>query len=103
MTAGRESSPSEETPLIPSARPDDDESIAAVSIPRGIAIAFFMELLILIQSKLKQFGCDTVFTANRMACRSAINISMMTTAQSDIAADLDAFDQATWFTSAYLV
>lgn len=33
----------------------------------------------------------------------AINISMMTTAQSEIAADLDAFDEATWFTSAYLV
>ncbi|KAJ5377134.1 uncharacterized protein N7496_004543 [Penicillium cataractarum] len=33
----------------------------------------------------------------------AINISMMTTAQSEIAADLDAFDQATWFTSAYLI
>jgi hypothetical protein len=102
MTAGRESSPSEETPLIPSSRPDD-ESIAAVSVPRGIAIAFFMELLILIQSTLKLFGCDAVFTANRMVCRSAINISMMTTAQSEIAADLDAFDQATWFTSAYLV
>lgn len=65
MTAGRESSPSEETPLIPSSRPDD-ESIAAVSVPRGIAIAFFMELLILIQSKLELFGCDTLFTANRM-------------------------------------
>lgn len=30
-------------------------------------------------------------------------MSMMTTAQSDIAADLDAFAEATWFTSAYLV
>ncbi|THC92288.1 hypothetical protein EYZ11_008238 [Aspergillus tanneri] len=30
-------------------------------------------------------------------------MSMMTTAQSDIAADLDAFSQTTWFNSAYLV
>ncbi len=30
-------------------------------------------------------------------------MSMMTTAQSDIAADLDAFAEVTWFTSAYMV
>jgi hypothetical protein len=30
-------------------------------------------------------------------------MSMMTTAQSDIAADLDAFSETTWFNSAYLV
>lgn len=65
MTAGRESSPSEETPLIPSSRPDD-ESIATISVSRGIAIAFFMELLILIQSELNLFGCDTRFMANQM-------------------------------------
>jgi hypothetical protein len=33
----------------------------------------------------------------------ATNMSMMTTAQSDIAADLDAFSETTWFNSAYLV
>lgn len=33
----------------------------------------------------------------------ATNMSMMTTAQSAIAADLDAFAEATWFTSAYMV
>ncbi|KAJ5887025.1 uncharacterized protein N7473_009699 [Penicillium subrubescens] len=82
MAAGRVSSPSEQTPLIPSSHPDDESIPSPLSIPRGVAIAFFMELLILIQT---------------------INISMMTTAQSAIAADLDAFDQATWFTSAYLI
>jgi hypothetical protein len=30
-------------------------------------------------------------------------MSMMTTAQSEIAADLDAFAEVTWFTSAYMV
>lgn len=33
----------------------------------------------------------------------ATNMSMMTTVQSYIAADLDAFAEATWFTSAYMV
>ncbi|KAF1984993.1 MFS general substrate transporter [Aulographum hederae CBS 113979] len=33
----------------------------------------------------------------------ATNISMLTTTQSTIAADLDAFEKASWFTSAYLV
>lgn len=33
----------------------------------------------------------------------ATNISILTTTQSSIAADLDAFEQATWFTSSYLI
>jgi MFS family permease len=33
----------------------------------------------------------------------ATNISIITTTQSSIAADLDAFEQATWFTSSYLI
>ncbi|KAJ5475708.1 hypothetical protein N7539_007995 [Penicillium diatomitis] len=74
--------PSEQSPLLASSSRADEELSGRVSIPRGIAIASFMELLILIQT---------------------INISIMTTAQSAIAADLDAFDQATWFTAAYLI
>ncbi|KAF7715309.1 Uncharacterized protein PECH_007279 [Penicillium ucsense] len=73
---------SEQSPLLASSSRADEELSGRISIPRGIAIASFMELLILIQT---------------------INISMMTTAQSAIAADLDAFDQATWFTAAYLI
>lgn len=34
---------------------------------------------------------------------SATNISMLTTIQSPIAADLDAFKKASWFTSSYLI
>ncbi|KAJ5153535.1 uncharacterized protein N7482_010013 [Penicillium canariense] len=74
-------SQSEQSPLIPLSRPDN-ETTPQLSIARGFGIAVFMELLILIQTT---------------------NISMMTTAQSDIAADLDAFAEATWFTSAYLI
>ncbi|KAJ5106076.1 hypothetical protein NUU61_003423 [Penicillium alfredii] len=47
-----------------------------------MAIIVLMGLLILIQST---------------------NMSMMTTAQSDIAADLDAFAEATWFTAAFMI
>lgn len=35
--------------------------------------------------------------------RSATNISILTTTQSSIAADLDAFEKAIWFTSSYLI
>lgn len=34
---------------------------------------------------------------------AATNISMLTTAQSDIAEDFDAFSETTWFSSAYLI
>ena len=34
---------------------------------------------------------------------TATNVSVITTTQSAIASDLDAFEKATWFTSAYLV
>ena len=33
----------------------------------------------------------------------ATNISMLTTTQSNIASEFDAFERATWFTSAYLI
>jgi hypothetical protein len=56
MAAGRVSSPSEQTPLIPSSHPDDESIPSPLSIPRGVAIAFFMELLILIQSALEDLG-----------------------------------------------
>ncbi|KAJ5818071.1 hypothetical protein N7474_003662 [Penicillium riverlandense] len=68
-------SPSEQTPLMAHAQ-------RTVSFPRGLCITVLMGLLIFIQ---------------------ATNMSMMTTAQSDIAADLDAFAEASWFTSAYLI
>ncbi|KAJ5692765.1 hypothetical protein N7462_002188 [Penicillium macrosclerotiorum] len=81
MTHGQRS-PSEETPLIaPSHQPQHDSEVT-LGVPRGLAIAIIMGLLIFIQST---------------------NMSMMTTAQSDIAADLDSFAEATWFTSTYMI
>ncbi|BDD64374.1 hypothetical protein MPDQ_000346 [Monascus purpureus] len=84
MAAGsrRTESPSEETPLIASSTIEDNGTDMPVSLARGLAIISLMGLLIFIQTT---------------------NMSMMTTAQSEIATDLDAFAEATWFTSAYLI
>ncbi|KAJ5593928.1 uncharacterized protein N7459_000136 [Penicillium hispanicum] len=79
--AEHDTSPSERTPLVE--RPNaENEPAITVSLARGMAIIGLMLLFIFIQ---------------------ATNMSMMTTAQSDIAADLDAFAEATWFTSAYII
>ncbi|CAK7232690.1 hypothetical protein SBRCBS47491_008357 [Sporothrix bragantina] len=69
-----------------SARRLSDASSAAsahlVTPGRGYAIAFSMWILIFLQ---------------------ASNMSGMTMAQSDVAADLDAYEHAMWFTSTYLI
>ncbi|KKK14409.1 hypothetical protein P175DRAFT_0456321 [Aspergillus ochraceoroseus IBT 24754] len=71
----------EETPLL---RRESISSTAPVpvSVRRGLAILLTMGLLVFIQ---------------------ATNMSMMTTAQSEIADDLDAFEETTWFNSAYMI
>ncbi|KAL2825031.1 major facilitator superfamily domain-containing protein [Aspergillus cavernicola] len=90
MATGREdpepalgdASGDEQTPLL---RRDSVNSVAApvsVSRKRGLTILFTMGILIFIQ---------------------AINMSMMTTAQSDIATDLNAFGDTTWFNSAFMI
>ncbi|KAJ5161344.1 hypothetical protein N7492_006736 [Penicillium capsulatum] len=71
-------SPSERTPLVAVSRPPERR----VSVSRGAGIITLMGLFTLIQST---------------------NMSMMTTAQSSIAADLDAFAETTWFTSSYMI
>ncbi|KAK8116191.1 major facilitator superfamily transporter [Apiospora sp. TS-2023a] len=61
---------------------DDGEANYKVSRGRGLAIMVSVYILIFLQS---------------------CNMSGMTMAQSTIAADLDAYDDAMWFTSAYLI
>ncbi|KAF9889330.1 hypothetical protein FE257_007440 [Aspergillus nanangensis] len=81
----RETSPSEASPLLGASSPaetNEESSPIALSFGRGLTIVLSMGLLLFIQ---------------------ATNMSMMTTAQSDIAADLDAFAETTWFNSAYLI
>ncbi|KAB8223925.1 major facilitator superfamily domain-containing protein [Aspergillus novoparasiticus] len=74
--------PSEATPLLNNSPTESAESNVPISFGRGFTIVAAMGLLLFTQ---------------------ATNMSMMTTAQSDIAADLDAFSETTWFTSAYLI
>ncbi|KAH7391103.1 major facilitator superfamily domain-containing protein [Phaeosphaeria sp. MPI-PUGE-AT-0046c] len=60
----------------------DDDSDSHISTTRGAFIIGSIGLLIFLQ---------------------ATNISILTTTQSSIAADLDAFEKATWLTSSYLI
>ncbi|KAL3466131.1 major facilitator superfamily domain-containing protein [Aspergillus heterothallicus] len=71
----------EQTPLLPRERATDTAP-APLSRSRGMTILLSMGVLIFIQ---------------------AINMSMMTTAQSEIATDLDAFEDTTWFNSAFMI
>lgn len=74
--------PSEATPLLNNPPVELDGNNVPISFSRGFTIVVTMGLLLFIQTT---------------------NMSMMTTAQSDIAADLDAFSETTWFNSAFLI
>lgn len=97
MTAAQSNStPSETSPLLrrPSSDSDSIKSSQSpisdapdvedrrISLLRAIFIIASLGLIVFLQ---------------------ACNFSLLTTTQSAIAADLDAFEEATWFTSAYLV
>ncbi|KAI9371322.1 major facilitator superfamily domain-containing protein [Aspergillus egyptiacus] len=72
----------EQTPLLKRGSGDSVEATVPVSFRRGAAILLSMGTLTFIQ---------------------AINMSMMTTAQSQIATDLNAFGDTTWFNSALMI
>ncbi|EAW09980.1 putative MFS multidrug transporter [Aspergillus clavatus NRRL 1] len=78
----RDASPSEATPLMERTPTYNEETQTSLSVFRGTILVIAVGLLLFIQTT---------------------NISMLTTAQSDIAADLDAFSETTWFSSAYLI
>ncbi|KAF4156448.1 hypothetical protein CNMCM6936_005984 [Aspergillus lentulus] len=78
----RDAVPSEATPLIEHPLTDHDATRISPSFIRGAVITITVGLLLFIQTT---------------------NISMLTTAQSDIAEDFDAFSETTWFSSAYLI
>lgn len=98
--AERQTSPSEQTPLIASAEDDPKSNVSSL---RGLGIITSMGLLIFIQSKFLSLPKYSLNDGELNGCPIATNMSMMTTAQSYIAADLDAFAEATWFTSAFMV
>lgn len=91
---------SERTPLIAPAT-EQNEAAPKMGSSRVLGIAVLMAILIFIQGDSGQFVLDP--TRANILLFLATNISMMTTAQSEIAADLDAYDSATWFTASYMV
>lgn len=95
--------PSEQTPLTSSAASEEGKVVTVViPLARGLAIALLCGLLVLIQGSnllvptTNQLGQLTLIG-------TATNVSMISTTQSDIATDLDAFSETIWFTAAYLV
>ncbi|KAF2139966.1 uncharacterized protein K452DRAFT_289345 [Aplosporella prunicola CBS 121167] len=89
MPAAHQEPPSEASPLLPgssaashSSRKPIDREDEVISVSRGTVMVVSLGLIVFLQ---------------------ACNFSLLTTTQSSIAADLDAFEEATWFTSAYLV
>ena len=99
---GQPRSPSEQTPLLPhipappttadasreaeldrnDQKPDHTEANQTITLLRGALCTLALGFLVFLQ---------------------ATNISMLTTTQSAIASELDAFEKTTWFTSAYLI
>ncbi|KAK1907941.1 hypothetical protein P3342_013260 [Pyrenophora teres f. teres] len=77
-----ERAPLLQRPTSPPLSRDAKDEESAISTSRGAFIVINVGLLIFLQ---------------------ATNISILTTTQSSIAADLDAFENASWFTSAYLI
>ncbi|MCJ1438454.1 hypothetical protein MMC27_007844 [Xylographa pallens] len=87
---GRE--PTEEEPLLPSsAPPESTKGLARDENNRSN------------QSVTKVRACCIIASLGILIFLQACNISLLTTTQSTIAADLDAFAQVSWFTSAYLI
>ncbi|RFU25288.1 hypothetical protein B7463_g11051, partial [Scytalidium lignicola] len=82
-------------------RTNDGAANQQVSGLRGLLIALSLWGLIFLQGEfiLSPLRCLDILWKSGMTS----NISMITTTQSDITADLDAFASANWFTSAYLI
>jgi hypothetical protein len=76
-------------------RTSTDSALQATSILRRAFIAAAIGTLVFLQGSVTRLRKYT----NPIAS----NISLITTTQSMIANDLNAFDEASWFTSAYLV
>ena len=96
----------EESPLLPSSPAEAENGASPLdvngakkpaSLLRGALIIISLGALILVQGRSVFFCHVSVLTF------LAMNITMLTTTQSVIAADLDAFSEASWLTSAYLI
>jgi hypothetical protein len=114
-----ESAASEQSPLLPpslssTTEVDESVSISTASQPqteeeprisplRGTVLGACIAILIFLQSKFSSDPVSTYGLLTAQCPRVAANFSLMTTIQSSIAVDLDAFQNASWFTSTYLV
>lgn len=79
---------------------DIDASKQNVTSLRGGFITISLGILIFLQG---QYTYSQDFVISLTVLYSACNISLLTTTSSTIAAELDAFSEVSWFTSAYLV
>ncbi|MCJ1282556.1 hypothetical protein MMC26_001879 [Xylographa opegraphella] len=84
--------PTEEEPLLPSSAPP--ESTKGLSEDESNTSN---------QSVTRVRACCIISSLGVLIFLQACNISLLTTTQSTIAADLDAFAEVSWFTSAYLI
>ena len=106
MTRDEETN-TEESPLLGSASPagesgaslqDVDSAKKPISSIRGALIILSLGVLVLVQgTPVISIRYTPVLTF------PAMNITMLTTTQSAVAADLDAFSEASWLTSSYLI
>lgn len=115
------STPTERTPLIPQpptsvdVPPEaavDEHATSNGHLPNGNGHAHGKHPAPSIGASSQVAASQTISTARGALCAVALglliflqatNISLLTTTQSDIAADLDAFEKTSWFTSAYLI
>ena len=80
---------------------NDDKANQLVGRGRGLLIVLSLWGLIFLQGILLSKTIERTLVTNESY--TASNISIITTTQSKIVADLDAFASANWFTSTYLI
>lgn len=78
---------------------EDDVAPTPIAGKRAVVVAFAVVCLLFIQGMITESG-RLPHGTNSFA---ATNITSVSTTQSDIAADLDAFSNTPWLTSSYMV
>lgn len=78
---------------------DDDTAPTPVAGKRAAVVAFAVVCLLFIQGMIT----ESEGIPHHTDTAAATNITTVSTTQSDIAADLDAFSNTPWLTSAYMV
>ncbi|KAF1954481.1 MFS general substrate transporter [Byssothecium circinans] len=95
--------PEEQTPLLQHQYQDPQDSSSRTTSTASVPDEERNESKAESRKISRSRGAVIVGSIGMMIFLQATNISILTTTQSSIAADLDAFEQAVWFTSAYLI